>query len=174
MHGNASGDLVPRDIPERTSKRAEARAPQQCSFLCPPAGTLRVLTAHRPLTTRPLQGQEQEALGFVRFVRLTPRGPCAEFSITVLDAEQGRGLGSALADALMKGAAKVGIQRQCFEVLTDNVLMRSLAQHMGGKPQQMDDGTLEYECAQTPAPAPAVIAPTAPALEGRIAAFSVR
>ena len=109
------------------------------------------------------QGQEQEALGFVRCVRLTPQGPCAEFSITVLDAEQGRGLGSALADALMKAAADAGIQRLCFEVLADNMQMRKLAQHMGGKPQRMEDGTLEYDCALTPAPAPAPAVIAAPA-----------
>ena len=101
------------------------------------------------------QGQEQEALGFVRCVRLTPQGPCAEFSITVLDAEQGRGLGSALADAVMQAAAAAGIRQLCFEVLADNMQMRKLARHMGGTARRVEDGTLEYDCALTPAPAAA-------------------
>lgn len=101
-----------------------------------------------------VRGQEQEALGFVRCVRLTPGGPCAEFSITVLDAQQGQGLGTALAEALMQAAQAAGIQELCFEVLADNMAMRKLARRMGGTPRRMEDGTLEFDCALTPAPAP--------------------
>jgi len=103
------------------------------------------------------QGQEGEALGFARCVRLSPGCEVAEFSITVVDRVQGQGLGSALLDQIMAMARGAGIRRFRCEVLAENSGMRNLAQHLGGEPQWLGDGTVEYDCAlpETPTPADA-------------------
>ena len=189
-HGTHDPDplLSPLHLRIRPSGRADRERLDRCfRTLSPESSRLRFFATKRALSDKELdffsgadgsdhialaairlddKGQEQEALGFVRCVRLTPGGPCAEFSITVLDAEQGRGLGSALADAVMKAAATAGIRQLCFEVLADNMPMRKLAHHMGGHPRRMEDGTLEYDCALTPAPAPilAAVAAASPTL----------
>ena len=189
--------LDPRFTPLTLRIRPSGRADRERLDLCfrtlsPESSRLRFFATKRALSEKELdffsgadggdhialaairldeQGQEQEALGFVRCVRLVPRGPCAEFSITVLDAEQGLGLGSALADALMQAAAAAGIRELCFEVLADNMQMRKLAHHMGGTARRVEDGTLEYDCALTPAPAAApTLAPEPPPAPAPVAA----
>lgn len=92
------------------------------------------------------RGEELEALGFARCVRLSPGADCAEFSITVADQVQGQGLGSALLDHLVVAAGAVGIRRLRCEVLAENAGMRNLAQHLGGEPRWLGDGIVEYDC----------------------------
>ena len=101
------------------------------------------------------QGREGEALGFARCVRLGQGSEVAEFSITVVDQVQGQGLGSALLDHIMVMARGVGIRRFRCEVLAENAGMRNLAQHLGGEPQWLGDGIVEYDCALPETPTPA-------------------
>ncbi|WP_295456661.1 GNAT family N-acetyltransferase [uncultured Thiodictyon sp.] len=172
----ADSRLSPLHLRIRPSGRTDRERLDQCfRTLSPESSRLRFFATKRALSDKELdffsgadggehialaairlddQGQELEALGFVRCVRLAPGGPCAEFSITVLDAQQGQGLGTALAEALMQAAQVAGIRQLCFEVLADNMAMRKLARRMGGTPRRMEDGTLEFDCALTPAPAP--------------------
>jgi GNAT superfamily N-acetyltransferase len=56
-------------------------------------------------------GQEAEALGFARCVRLSPGSEVAEFSITVIDEAQGQGIGSVLLEYIIGQALGVGIRR---------------------------------------------------------------
>ena len=91
-------------------------------------------------------GRELEPLGFARCIRLTPGGEVAEFSIATADAIQGQGVGAALLSHLIPAARRQGIRRFWFEVLAENVGMRRLAQRLGGDPQWVGDGTLEYDC----------------------------
>jgi GNAT superfamily N-acetyltransferase len=100
-------------------------------------------------------GQEAEALGFARCVRLSPGSEVAEFSITVIDEAQGQGIGSVLLEYIIGLALGVGIRRFRCEVLAENFGMRNLAQHLGGEPQWLGDGIVEYDCALPETPAPA-------------------
>ena len=86
---------------------------------------------------------------------MSPGCEAAEFSITVADQVQGQGLGSALLDHIMVMARGVGIRRFRCEVLAENSGMRNLAQHLGGEPQWLGDGIVEYDCALPQPPAPA-------------------
>lgn len=92
-------------------------------------------------------GEEGEALGFARCVRLGVGSETAELSITVLDQAQGQGIGAALLTRLIPAARAQGIRRFRCEVLAENAGMRRLAQHLGGDAQWLGDGTLEYDCA---------------------------
>jgi RimJ/RimL family protein N-acetyltransferase len=91
-------------------------------------------------------GEEGEALGFARCVRLGDGSETAELSITVLDQAQGQGIGAALLDRLIPAAGAQGIRRFRCEVLAENVGMRRLAQRLGGDARWLGDGTLEYDC----------------------------
>ena len=97
-------------------------------------------------------GQEQDALGFVRCMRLDVEPVTAELSVAVADQAQGQGVGSALLTRLIAAAREGGIQRLRCEVLVENQGMRRLASQLGGEPHWLGDGTLEYDCA-LPAPA---------------------
>jgi RimJ/RimL family protein N-acetyltransferase len=98
------------------------------------------------------QGEEQEALGFARCMRLAG-GNTAEFAITVIDTAQGQGVGRALLDNLIVSARDAGIRRLRCEVLAENRAMRALAERMGARAHWSDDGTVEYDCALPEPPA---------------------
>lgn len=97
------------------------------------------------------QGRETETLGFARCLRLTPGSDRAEFSITVTDAAQGQGVGTAMSRHLLELARAAGIRHLHFEVLTENAPMRKLAQAIGGEPERTGDGIVEYHCELLPA-----------------------
>lgn len=91
-------------------------------------------------------GEEGEALGFARCVRLADGSETAELSMTVVDQAQGQGIGAALLDRLIPVARARGIRRFRCEVLAENAGMRRLAQRLGGDARWLGDGTLEYDC----------------------------
>lgn len=96
-------------------------------------------------------GDEQEALGFARCVRLDQAPESAEMSLAVADEMQRLGVGSALLDRLSGLARSTGIRRFVCEVLADNRGMRALAKRMGGAAHWQGDGTFLYDWSLTEA-----------------------
>ena len=92
-------------------------------------------------------GQDVELLGVARCIRLGPDADASEFAISVVDAAQGRGLGTALCTHLVTAARRQGIRRFRCEVLAANAGMRALAAGLGSHVRWLDDGTLEYDYA---------------------------
>jgi GNAT superfamily N-acetyltransferase len=96
-------------------------------------------------------GEEGEALGFARCLRIPEMPETAELSLTVLDEAQGQGVGRALLSRLIEDARDRGIRNLHCDILADNTSMRRLAAQLGGDARWMGDGTLACDC---PLPAP--------------------
>jgi len=86
-------------------------------------------TDHEALVAVPLLSEE--ILGECRFIRLTDHPDTAEVGITVVDAWQGRGLGSALLARLSERALEAGIEYFTAEILAENRTMLSLLPRLG-------------------------------------------
>jgi protein lysine acetyltransferase len=72
-----------------------------------------------------------EIVGECRFVRLADRRDTADLAVTVVDAWQGRGLGSALLERLSERALEVGIEDFTAEVLAENQTMLAILPSLG-------------------------------------------
>jgi RimJ/RimL family protein N-acetyltransferase len=141
-----SGDLVrvrqvrPGDAPALA--RAYAHLGEQSHYrrfftVMPelPEATLRAPvevdhTDHEALVAVPLRS-EGEIAAECRFVRLADQPDTAELGVTVVDAWQGRGLGSVLLARLSERALEVGIEYFTAEVLAENRAMLSLLPALG-------------------------------------------
>jgi RimJ/RimL family protein N-acetyltransferase len=86
-------------------------------------------TDHEALVAVPLGSAE--IVGECRFIRLPDQPDTAEVGVTVVDAWQGRGLGSALLARLSERAAEGGIEYFTAEVLAENRTMLSLLPSLG-------------------------------------------
>ncbi|HEX6005062.1 MAG TPA: GNAT family N-acetyltransferase [Burkholderiales bacterium] len=75
-------------------------------------------------------GDREREIGVGRYVA-APDGTSCEFAVVVADAWHGKGVGSALMDALMDAARGRGFQRMFGDVLANNHKMRTLMRHMG-------------------------------------------
>ena len=84
---------------------------------------------HEALVAVPLLSPE--IVGECRFVRWPDQPDTAELGVTVLDAWQGRGLGSALLARLSERALEVGIGYFTAEVLAENRSMLALLAGLG-------------------------------------------
>lgn len=83
---------------------------------------------------------ELEGVGVARFVRRPEEPEVAEAAVTVVDAVQGRGLGSLLLRRLAAAARERGVQRFQGEVLLRNEPMRRLlADHAAATILETDD-----------------------------------
>jgi RimJ/RimL family protein N-acetyltransferase len=78
-------------------------------------------TDHEALVAVPLLSAQ--IVGECRFIRLADQPDTAEVGVTVVDAWQGRGLGSALLARLSERAAEAGIEYFTAEVLAENRTM---------------------------------------------------
>jgi RimJ/RimL family protein N-acetyltransferase len=87
-------------------------------------------TDHEALVAVPLQS-EGEIVGECRFVRLADQPDTADVGVTVVDAWQGRGLGSALLARLSERALEVGIEYFTAEILAENRTMLTLLPALG-------------------------------------------
>src|ERR1700683_2959688 len=85
--------------------------------------------AHEALVAVPLLSAE--IVGECRFIRLPDQPETAEVGVTVVDAWQGRGLGSALLARLSERAAEAGIDYFTAEVLAENRTMLALLPGLG-------------------------------------------
>ena len=72
-----------------------------------------------------------EIVGECRFIRLADQPGTAEVGVTVVDAWQGRGLGSALLARLSQCAAEAGIEYLTAEILAENRTMLTLLPDLG-------------------------------------------
>jgi RimJ/RimL family protein N-acetyltransferase len=72
-----------------------------------------------------------EIVAECRFIRLPDQPDTAEIGVTVVDAWQGRGLGSALLARLSERAAEAGIDYFTAEVLAENRTMLALLPSLG-------------------------------------------
>src|SRR5580692_3922800 len=86
-------------------------------------------TDHEALVAVPLLSAE--IVGECRFIRLPDQPDTAEVGVTVVDAWQGRGLGSALLARLSERALEAGIEYFTAEVLAENRTMLSLLPSLG-------------------------------------------
>jgi RimJ/RimL family protein N-acetyltransferase len=84
---------------------------------------------HEALVALPLLSRE--IVGECRFVRLPDRRDTAELGVTVADAWQGRGLGSALLARLSARALEVGIVYFTAQVLAENRTMLAMLAKLG-------------------------------------------
>jgi RimJ/RimL family protein N-acetyltransferase len=84
---------------------------------------------HEALVAVPLLSAE--IVGECRFIRLPDQPGTAEVGVTVVDAWQGRGLGSALLARLSERAAEAGIEYFSAEVLAENRTMLALLPGLG-------------------------------------------
>ncbi len=84
---------------------------------------------HEALVAVPLLSTE--VVGECRFVRLPDQPGTAEVGVTVVDAWQGRGLGSALLARLSEHALQAGIEYFTAEVLAENRTMLALLPGLG-------------------------------------------
>jgi len=86
-------------------------------------------TDHEALVAVPLLSAE--IVGECRFIRLLDQPDTAEVGVTVVDAWQGRGLGSALLARLGERALEAGIEYFTAEVLAENRTMLALLPSLG-------------------------------------------
>ena len=84
---------------------------------------------HEALVAVPLLSAE--IVGECRFIRLADQPDTADVGVTVVDAWQGRGLGSALLARLSERAAEAGIEYFTAEVLAENRTMLGLLPGLG-------------------------------------------
>jgi RimJ/RimL family protein N-acetyltransferase len=84
---------------------------------------------HEALVAVPLLSSE--IVGECRFIRLPDQPDTAEVGVTVVDAWQGRGLGSALLALLSERALEAGIEYFTAEVLAENRTMLALLPSLG-------------------------------------------
>jgi RimJ/RimL family protein N-acetyltransferase len=84
---------------------------------------------HEALVALPLLSAE--IVGEGRFIRLPDQPGTAEVGVTVIDAWQGRGLGSALLARLSERASEAGIEYFTAEVLAENRAMLALLPGLG-------------------------------------------
>lgn len=84
----------------------------------------------------------ERILGVSRFDRLEEDPTKAEFAVLVEDAEQGRGIGTALLRALLAPADALGVTRFVGEVLRENERMLSVMKDAGFEPAFDDHGNI--------------------------------
>ena len=108
---------------------------------------------HEALVAVPLLSAE--IVGECRFIRLPDRPDTAEVGVTVVDAWQGRGLGSALLARLSERAAEAGIEYFTAEVLAENRTMLALLPDLGQVETESHGSvvTARVELAEPPRPA---------------------
>lgn len=88
--------------------------------------------------------QRGRLIGVARFDRLVEDPEAAEFAVLVEDAEQGRGVGTALLRSLLQPAQDLGIRRFVGEVLSENRRMLQVMADAGLSPQVRTEGTVVH------------------------------
>jgi len=129
---------------------------------------------HEALVAVPLLSSE--IVGECRFIRLPDQPDTAEVGVTVVDAWQRRGLGSALLARLSECAAEAGIEYFTAEVLAENRTMLGLLPSLGQVETESRGPmvTARVELAEPPRqPAPDVLDLLAAAARGDIVSLPV-
>jgi len=84
-------------------------------------------------------------IGIARFVRMKERSTTAEVAFAVIDAFQGRGLGTALLAVLYLMALARGIQTLQAVVLAENTKIVSWLRHLGAHEKFQAEGILKVD-----------------------------
>ena len=93
-------------------------------------------------------------VGVARYVRSAEDPQAAEIAVTVVDAWQGRGLGTELLAQLSDRARSEGIRRFTALAAADNAAMAGLARRMGAGLSRRESATVLYEIPLVPAADP--------------------
>ncbi len=93
-------------------------------------------------------------VGIARYVRDAGDPHAAEIAVTVVDAWQGRGLGSELLAQLSGRARAEGIRRFTALVSADNAAMTALLRRLCADPVHREHGTVEWEITLAPGEQP--------------------
>jgi GNAT superfamily N-acetyltransferase len=99
------------------------------------------LLAHSTRTGRPV--------GIARFVRLAGQSDSADVAMAVVDAWQHRGVGTLLAQALVRRAREVGVRRFTLTMQRDNEAVLHLLDRLAGSVVRLADDTRSLELAVT-------------------------
>jgi len=86
--------------------------------------------------------KEEEGIGVARFCRLKDEPEVAEAAVTVIDADQGKGLGRMLLKALTEAARERGITMFRAAVLAENEPMRRILDEAGAVIRKDEGDTL--------------------------------
>ena len=86
-----------------------------------------------------LSQPSRPAVGVARHIRLTHRSSVAEVPVTVVDAHQGKGLGTRLLGMLAHSAAENGIDTWVAYVLSDNTPMLKLFRDLGARDAKLEE-----------------------------------
>ena len=88
----------------------------------------------------------REPVGVARYVRFADDPRAAEPAVTVVDAWQGRGLGTLLLEEITQRARAAGVDRFVATVLATNKPVLALIEHLGGTPDgPAGGGVIEIE-----------------------------
>jgi len=98
-------------------------------------------------------GEEIEPLGAGRCIRQGQDSDGCELAMAVIDVAQGRGVGTALMEALIAAASEQGFRRVHCEILASNMGMRALASRLDGQFSWREGGELEFDY-ELPPPVP--------------------
>ena len=92
-----------------------------------------------------LEAETGEAVGVARFVRERPGADSAEVAVTVVDDWQGRGLGTALMEALAEQARERGVRTYTATVDADNTPMVEILERVGAaRTGPVEAGAVQY------------------------------
>ena len=81
-------------------------------------------------------------IGVARYVRVEDEPESAEFALTIIDAYQGRGLGTELLNLLIHSARKNGICKFIGYMLAENSSMLKILKHLGAQIRR-EDGSIQ-------------------------------
>jgi len=88
----------------------------------------------------------ERGVGVARFVRLGGEPDAVEAAVAVTDDFHGRGLGTRLAERLLRAARERGVRRVLCEVLAENEPVRKLIRRLAPRAVERPDGrTVEVE-----------------------------
>jgi len=114
------------------------------------AADLRQLTAvdHRDhVAVLALSAQDRRPVGVARFVRDPEDPTSADVAVAVVDAWQGRGVGTRLATALVERAREVGVRRFTLVMSRENEAAARLLHRVQGEVHRLDIGVETAEFA---------------------------
>lgn len=112
-----------------------------------------------------------EPIGVARYVRFADDPAAAEPAVTVVDAWQGRGLGTLLLEEITDRARQAGVERFEAMILAGNDPIRAMLEHLDpDATETMDEGVMQIG-ASIPAEgaAPSLLAALRAAAEERVA-----
>ena len=108
-----------------------------------------------------LDDRTGRGVGVAQYVRHANDPRTAEIAVTVIDAWQGRGLGTELLTQLADRARAEGIQRFTALVTADNAAVSGMLRSMRAHLVRHNHGTAEYQISLSPRPAEPGAGPTA-------------